>query len=323
MKIRVIVVFLFVFFFFSGCSLLGIVDKPYNNPQVNLLSTSMDINEPEWFDNNTLLATTGFNNKILKLNLKGKTIEEYTVDLENLVRMNLITITPDKSLVAMNVEHGLENSKVQDIFLFDLADKILTPVTSGGGFHGPSFIDNDNLIFFEYDRSVPEQDTMRILKYTLSTENTTTIYTGVLTKDNSGAYTDDNYWWPKVNPATGDILLCGWSVEASANTYFIIDSDGNVINDLSDFVTFNSHVRAGDWIDANTIYVSAQNNTSPNHYIIDMQFKTITPVIEVVPAEVVNIYGANLSPDGSMAASHAWCEAGNYSGNKLLLVYLD
>ena len=92
------------------------------------------------------------------------------------------------------------------------------------------------------------------------------------------------------------------------------------LNKTGDYiiVSTDTDVNEPDWIDDNSIVITSIDNGQYHINTVDLVNKTSTPIF-TAPAEIVNIYGLNVSATGEYLISHAWMEAG---GNKVLVVKL-
>lgn len=329
-NIKVISIFLsLAVFVFSlaSCDLLWQTDLKETGDYL-IFTTNSDINEPDWIDNNSFYATTGFTDEFVKVAMSGDIKETISLNNSAIGRINLISVSPDSKNAAVMAEYKASDFDpsndnfnmlfYKDIYLYNFdTGKPLKITNSDSDFHGPTFYDNNTLIYFEYDRSVTDKVTMRMIKYTLDSAESTTIYENTLDEVDAFIY-GDNYWRPKAKSGIAKVIMASRHLNSTETYGFdIFDLNGNLIQDGHQIITL-APVNGADWIDENNIALAGSINGQFYIYTVDLLNKTSTRIF-TAPDEVENIYGLNISENGKYLISHVWMKAG---GNRVLVVNL-
>lgn len=289
----------------------------------SVYSLDSDMNEPAWIDNNTLIATTGFDNRIITFNTAGTIANQYTVSTANgtVDRLNLISVSPDSSTASFHIEY---ESGTRDIATIDLDTQNVTVVSdSTGPYHGTSYDGNAAVYFFSYQED-ESQHTMKLMRTPIANGTDTVVFSETAAAVDSSA-TEAVYYWPRAH-ATGNRILLMTDLNDGGDgeiSYEMVNDSGSVLKELSSFARFDQ-AAAGDWLSSTEILAAGRTDDNWNVYRIDVDAETVTPVLTDVPDELLSISGINLSPDGSRAAAHVrWRDpATNAEDNRLMVVTL-
>jgi len=306
MKKHLILLSVLIVLFFS-CE--NVSDGGEDSLGTTIITLNYDVNEPDWFDDNTLFATTGYSDKFIKFNISGAVLQEYVVNEANILRMNLISVSPDKGRVAFSCDFtdGNGNSVV---IVYHLTDDSYKIISGTGNLHGPDFYTNDVLIYFEYDYTVADKVSMRVHKYDLSDDSSSVVFEATEDLDGNGDSLGDTYWWPKINRSNGNIALCTWDRSLDSNSYTVIDMDGKILCSLSSDLTFDT-VRAIAWYDDDNIVASVKESGDSKVYLINLTGKTKSLLLGPVLADAINYYGMNINDSGTKVAGHYYTGQGN------------
>jgi len=293
-----------VFAVLVGCEEAGATAGSAPSPGVaQIFSMDSDMNEPDWIDDSTLIGTTGFNDKIIVFDTAGSISRTIQISTDNgtIDRMNLIAVSPDTTTVSYHIEYEDDS---RDIATTVLATEETTVISDAPGpYHGASYAGNDHVYFFSYDAG-DTSHVMTLYKTPIADGADEAIFTSTAAAV-EGSATEQVYFLPRAN-ADGSKVILGTDVNDGATpdgSYVIVDGDtGTIETDLKDVIRLDP-VYGPDWISATEILVSGNDGDEWNIFHVDLESEEASPLITDLPDEVIRIFGVNVSPNGSKAAS--------------------
>jgi hypothetical protein len=268
-----------------------------------IIAMDSDMNEPDWIDDSTLIGTTGYDDRIIVFDTGGNISRTIPIATDNgtILRMNLIAVSPDTTTASYHIEYEDES---RDIATTVLATGVTTVISdTPGPYHGASYAGNDHVYFFSYDAGDTTHVTT-LYKTPIASGTDEVVFTSpAAAVDGSAA--EQVYFMPRAN-TDGSKVILGTDVndgETPDGSYVIVDAEtGTIERDLKDIIRLDP-VYGPDWISATEILVSGHNGEEWNIFRVDLEADTVTSLITSLPDEVITIFGVNVSPDGSRAAS--------------------
>jgi len=318
MKTRLVALFaaVVVCVVLAGCAWLN----PLSHLETGtyLINDNAPVINPDWMDDKTLVGPGSYTEIHLVAAGTGGIKQTYDPADLTVSRMSMMTASPDTSRVVMTAHFkgpdyddtiGNNDEKdYVDILMYDFDSGELTNLTgSTSEYSGASFLSNTEVVYCEYDFSVTDKATIRIIRHNISTDVATTVLSTTIDAVDRNPTAGETYWWPKVAPGIAKVFVCATD-HATAETYFkIFDLEtGSELCDGSTVGTYDS-ISSGDWIDANTVVYAAGSKGNISVYVVDVSTGTGTVEEEFSAADpqISYLYGLNLSPDKTMVASHA------------------
>lgn len=321
MKLRVVplVIVLLICVVISGCGFLNPLNRLATGEFV-LSDVDSDINAPDWLDGTTLIATTGPSTNLIEVRAATGAIRRtHVIDNANITNMNAISASPDASLVVFSVNY--EGADYSDILVHNLATEATTNLTNASGsFHGASFLSNTEVVYFEFDDSVADEMSNRLIKYDLTSDQTTEIFENtypMVGDDIQG----DTYWWGQASSEADKVLACTTAYPSGEISFAIFSSvTGDRLFDGFEIGSFTT-ISRGDWIDENTVIIAYGAGAGSSLAVIDISTGTMVEEFPLVDDRIHRLYGLHVSPDKTMVASHAQelDAEGNHVTNRLIV----
>jgi len=259
--------------------------------------------QPDWLNNERLVSTSGSLEEVYEFKASsGARAETHPYTVTGVTNSFHIGASADGNRVVFCVAYdGTVNT---DVVLYTLSAESTTILATADGFHhSPSFLDANNVIFTEFDYSVANLFTNRVVKYNLDTDATETII------ETSGAATDntpqdDYFYLSKASPGGTRVLVAAWDQVLARNSFQVYNASTGAL--VYDGFTFGDYdrVAGADFLDENTVIVCAGGDADYSYYIVDTSTGTLVNEIALTDTRIMDMYGANVSPDGTMVASH-------------------
>lgn len=276
--------------------------------EFEVIDLDSDLNTPAWINDNTLISTAGQADYLFRYSaVSGSIAEHYTIDLESISHLNDVDVSPDATAICFAVFYEAadgNDEEYSDICVYDLDTGELTNLTDGSGsFHGASFLSNSSVVYVEYEE-LPDGDlTNRVLRHDLSTDETETLYTITFDPD-EGNPVGGNVWWGKASPAH-ELFFCHTHGEDGSISFKVLDTEtGETVFDGVGVREYED-IKGGDFVDQNTVVISAGTQGSFRFALIDIRDGSVVDQFPIADDRVDAMWGVNLSPDGSVVASSA------------------
>jgi hypothetical protein len=267
-------------------------------------------NQPDWLDNDTLIGLDGPNLTIVEAKAaNGDAISVTPIDASGALNCFHIGVSPDKSQVVYGVGYA-EGTDYTDIIVHNLETDVATNVTNGAGnYHGCSFLSNTEIVYFDYEYDSPSAGdvTNRVIKHNLTTDTPETLYEASGVDQGGGEFDGLAFYWGKAGPGIGKIVAPASDSSITGYSFAILDADtGAILFNGFDHGWIWSQVRSADWVDADTVAIGAGSQRNYSYFVIDISETGGEQLaeIEMDDDRFTDLYGVNVSPDGTMIASH-------------------
>jgi hypothetical protein len=302
----------------GGCAWLN----PLNRIAVGeYLILPPTVDTPDWLDNKTLVGTSGPDLRIHELKASnGRSITCHELTLSDITDTKFIGASPDRSEVALNVLSPA-GTNYSNVILLDLETDLVTEITDTITVHyeAPSFLSASVIVYTGYDDTVMDTITRTLVSYNLSTETETTVVTG--TWNTSDPRTD--FYLCKALEGGNMILACAMEYPAELASFLVFNATtGAVEFDGFAFDTWDS-VTGCDWLDEDTVIIAAGSRGDFSYYTVDISTPAgefVGDPIALADPAIDEVWGLNVSPDGTMVASSFATYAGDVWQSNSLVV---